>query len=328
MPVRNTAQFLPDCIKSIQAQTYTDWELIAIDDHSEDDCPKILEAFALADSRIRWYTNPGERIIPALVEGLNRSKGHLVTRMDSDDLMPTNRLEIMYKACQTNGTGHIITGLVKYFPSEAVGPGYQAYESWLNQMCINQSHWEHLYEECVVASPAWMMFRSDLEQCGGFLAKSYPEDYDLCFRWYKQGLKVLGLNELVLLWRQHDLRTSNTWEAFQPRNFTRMKMHYFLELHHQGNRPIFLWGVGDRGKDIAQFLQEQNISFHWISAHPGKIEKSIQGQKIKGLGAFKSSQLKQGQHLISFAECKGKQAVKNWSQNLGLNSMEDFFFLA
>ena len=57
IPFKNTALYLDDCISSIINQTYTNWELIIVDDSSNDNSYKIVNSYAINDSRIRLYKN-------------------------------------------------------------------------------------------------------------------------------------------------------------------------------------------------------------------------------------------------------------------------------
>ncbi len=67
MPARNAGKYLEACLQSIIQQTYVDWELIIVDDHSTDNTVGIIKKYAKADQRIHWYTNKGKglrRIYP------------------------------------------------------------------------------------------------------------------------------------------------------------------------------------------------------------------------------------------------------------------------
>ena len=66
MAARNTEPYLQECLDSILAQTYSNWELIAVNDRSTDRTRDILDDYAAKDSRVRVYDSPGERLIPAL----------------------------------------------------------------------------------------------------------------------------------------------------------------------------------------------------------------------------------------------------------------------
>ncbi|HWV57727.1 MAG TPA: glycosyltransferase, partial [Longimicrobiales bacterium] len=58
-PCRNAARVLPDAIASLEVQTYADFEVIAVDDGSDDDTPAILADWAARDARVRPLVNPG-----------------------------------------------------------------------------------------------------------------------------------------------------------------------------------------------------------------------------------------------------------------------------
>lgn len=92
MPSYNTADYISESIKSVQAQTYTNWELIIVDDCSTDNTDEVVGAF-LSDRRIRYLKN--ERNSGAAVSrnrALREAKGHWVAFLDSDDTWETEKL--------------------------------------------------------------------------------------------------------------------------------------------------------------------------------------------------------------------------------------------
>lgn len=93
MPSYNTGQFIAESIKSVLAQTYTNWELIIVDDCSDDNTDYVVETF-LTDSRIRYIKN--ERNSGAAVSrnrALREAKGRWIAFLDSDDLWMPEKLE-------------------------------------------------------------------------------------------------------------------------------------------------------------------------------------------------------------------------------------------
>ena len=149
MPFKNTAAYLPECLESITKQGYRDWELLAVDDHSEDQSREILEAWAARDGRIQVVSNEGQGIIPALRKGFEVSKGMLITRMDSDDRMAEGRLGRMADDLVKAGPGHIALGKVRYFSDRGISDGYARYERWLNRLTddwerFNRHYYGHL----------------------------------------------------------------------------------------------------------------------------------------------------------------------------------------
>ena len=281
MPVKNTAQYLPACLDSILAQSIPNWELIAINDHSTDSSKKILLSYAQHDQRIKIFDNTDTGIIAALRLAYTKSNGTLITRMDSDDRMSSDKLAIMQQAQLAKGKQHIAIGQVQYFSEQGVGDGYQRYETWLNNLTSKGTNYQERYKECAIPSPCWMVHREDLEACDAFRPKRYPEDYDLFFRFYQYGLTVIPGNKVLHYWRDYPERTSRNDPNYADNRFLSMKMDYFLQLDYQKDRPLVLWGAGKKGKWIAKFLTEKKIHFHWICNNPNKIGHNIYGHILR-----------------------------------------------
>jgi glycosyltransferase involved in cell wall biosynthesis len=93
MPVRDGARWLREAINSVQVQTLEDFELIIVDDGSEDDTPLIIEASARGDSRVRAIRQGRRGLVPALNRGLAEARGQLIARLDADDRAHPQRLE-------------------------------------------------------------------------------------------------------------------------------------------------------------------------------------------------------------------------------------------
>ena len=93
MPSYNTAKFISETIESVLAQTYTNWELIIVDDCSTDDTDAVVRPY-LADERIRYIkndTNSGAAV--SRNRALQEAKGKWIAFLDSDDLWFTEKLE-------------------------------------------------------------------------------------------------------------------------------------------------------------------------------------------------------------------------------------------
>jgi glycosyltransferase involved in cell wall biosynthesis len=281
MPVKNAEPFLSDCIKSIVAQSETNWELIAVDDGSSDSSLQTLIQFSKSDSRINVLKNNGSGIIDALRLAYSKSEGNFITRMDADDKMAPVKLERLKRNLKSFGNEHLAIGQVKYFSESQLGDGYKRYEKWLNGHTETGTNYSDIYKECVVPSPCWMVFREDLERCGAFNSDEYPEDYDLCFRFYKQQLTVVPCNEVLHHWRDHAKRSSRTDENYADNRFLELKVKWFLELNHDTNKQLLVWGAGRKGKLIAKLLAGSNVPFKWVCNNPKKIGKEIYGSTLQ-----------------------------------------------
>ena len=85
MPVKDGAAFIEDAVRSLQSQAHRDWELIVVDDHSEDDSSPRAASLAAADARIRVVPNPGRGQVQAINFGCGLIRGDWLKIMDADD---------------------------------------------------------------------------------------------------------------------------------------------------------------------------------------------------------------------------------------------------
>lgn len=325
MPVKNAGKFLEDCLRGIQNQSLRDWQLLAVDDHSEDQSHRILQEFSTADPRINVFKNKGKGIIPALRTAYENSNADYITRMDADDIMPPNKLEELY-AIAKEEMGILATGKVQYFSDEGVSEGYEKYQDWLNSLCNEDNHWDEIYKECVIPSPCWMLHRSDLDKANAFEADSYPEDYDLIFRFYETGLRVVSSDKLLHYWRDHPERTSRNHEHYAAQSFYELKLQYFLKLDYDPERPLVLWGAGSKGKRMAKLLQKAGIEFSWACNNPNKYGKEIYNQLLHDFREISTKD--QAQIIVTVALRNAKEEIKVFLESLQLKENRDYWFFS
>ncbi len=103
MPVYNTENFVADAIKSVQAQTFSDWQLFVCDDGSTDKSLGVVQALAKVDSRISVLMNTGpEGAAGARNTCLSNAKGRYIAFLDSDDLWLPTKLESQVRFMEEN----------------------------------------------------------------------------------------------------------------------------------------------------------------------------------------------------------------------------------
>jgi len=324
IPFKNTANYLPACLNSLISQSYYNWEALAIDDKSSDTSNAIVSSFCKQDKRIKCYRNEGQGIIAALRTAYRHSTGNFITRMDSDDIMRENKLELLLTGLIRYGKGHVAIGKVKYFSEVGISNGYARYEAWLNLLTTTGINYSEIYKECVIPSPCWMTYKEDLERCGAFSPNRYPEDYDLTFRFYENGLKCIPSNEVLHLWRDYATRTSRTSEHYAQNYFLDIKLHYFLKLDRDPMRPLVIWGAGNKGKTIASKLVNKSIEFCWICDNPKKIGKKIYGQELTHYKNIEH--LENPQSIITVANEDAQNMISSYLAGLAQTSMQDYFF--
>mgnify|MGYP000014272856 CR=1 FL=1 len=324
IPFKNTEAYLQECLESILKQTYTNWELLIVDDHSTDSSYNVVESYAAKDARITVLKNENKGIIEALKTAFKQAKGDYITRMDSDDVMTSEKLQILLSNLQTKGKQHVATGLVHYFSEKGISDGYRKYETWLNQLTLNGTNYNEIYKECVIPSPCWMIHRDDLLAIDAFNPTRYPEDYDLTFRFYKQKYTVIPCDTVLHHWRDYGTRASRTDANYAENSFIDIKLHYFLDIDYNNSRPLVVWGAGNKGKTIAKKLIAKTIPFIWICDNPKKIGKHIYDQELKPFRYLE--QLNSPQSIISVANPKEQEDIKAYFKAQNCYPMQDYFF--
>ncbi|MFS4415643.1 glycosyltransferase family 2 protein [Maribacter sp. 2307ULW6-5] len=324
VPFKNTAEYVTECLDSVLAQTYAHWEVIAVNDGSTDQSRSLVSKYAQKDGRIALLDNQGKGIIPALRAAFAQSGGDLITRMDSDDIMQPNKLEVMVRALQAHGPKHLAIGQVRYFSHRGISNGYARYEAWLNGLTATGSNYSEIYKECVVPSPCWMVHREDLLQVRAFEPNRYPEDYDLTFRFYEAQLACIPCDQVLHLWRDYDTRTSRTSEHYAQNYFLDIKLHYFLMLDRDPSVPLVVWGAGNKGKTIAKALVHKGVDFHWICDNPNKIGKTIYGKLMRSVAAL--NQLDRAQSIVTVANEDAQADIRAYFHAREPKPMQDHFF--
>jgi glycosyltransferase involved in cell wall biosynthesis len=197
MPVFNTARYLSDALNSISTQTFTDIELIVVDDGSNDGSTRLLEVFAARERRMRLVTRSNLGLIATRNELLSSARGELVAWMDSDDISLPQRLALQIDAFDRD------SDLV------CLGAAAQCIDPDGNK--LNIEHWPLLHREILIEQqkggamrfPTTMMRRDHALRVGGFREPfRIGEDLDFLLRLSEIG-KMANLPDTLYLYRLH-----------------------------------------------------------------------------------------------------------------------------
>lgn len=323
IPFRNAEPYLEACLDSVLKQDESDWEVLAVDDHSDDRSAEIVKRYALQDSRIQVIKNSGRGIIEALRAGYAASNGDFITRMDADDIMEPIKLGELKRILQSEKAPVVATGLVKYFSDGFLGHGYQRYEKWVNRQITSANPYKEVFKECVVPSPCWMVRRADLDAVGAFEPDTYPEDYDLCFRFYAAGYRIVSSSHVLHRWRDYPTRTSRTDPRLQDQGFLKLKVDWFTKLELKLGEGLVLWGAGNKGKALAKILQEKGVGFRWVCNTPSKIGQLVYGVRMESPDVLQTAS---GKTIVAISQKGGNLEVEQCFQSWGKVQGQDYFF--
>lgn len=102
VPIYNTEKYLVECVESIRKQTYSNIEIILVDDGSMDASIEICDEFAEKDSRVRVFHKENEGVAVARNFGIQQSNGQYVVIVDSDDVAVDKMIEVLYTQIKEN----------------------------------------------------------------------------------------------------------------------------------------------------------------------------------------------------------------------------------
>ena len=210
LPVYNAERYLREAVESVLAQTFTDFELLVVDDGSTDGSLAILREFERRDPRVRVISRPNTGYVVALNEMLGLAKGEFIARMDADDVCLPGRFgaQVDYLGdhpgvvCVGGGV-QLIDGRGRFFITLSATRGDTAIQK------------EALRGSSPICHPAAMIRRGAIRKVGGYDASTCPaEDLDLWLRLGELG-QLDNLEMPVLKYRLYGESVSDHRHAEQ-----------------------------------------------------------------------------------------------------------------
>lgn len=284
MPVRNAMRTIERAVSSIRRQTLPGWEMIAVDDGSQDATALLLDKAARTDSRIRVVRIPHGGITAALNEGISLANGRFIARMDADDISSPERLESQVRFLDAHMEVGVAGSLVAFGGDRRESAGFALHVDWLNTLVSHTQILLNRFVESPFAHPS-VMFRHDLvAKHGGYLHGDFPEDYELWLRWLDAGVVMAKVPRVLLTWTDSATRLSRTNPRYRPAAFYRCKAAYlsrWLRGHVDDNRKILIWGAGRPTRQRADFLTAHGIEIEgYIDIDPRKQGRVLRGRRI------------------------------------------------
>ncbi len=346
LPSYNGEKYLEESINSIRNQTLSDWELILVDDGSEDSTLAIMERFTKIDDRIKLVHNKKNTNLPySLNKGFQRAKGKYLTWTSDDNLYFKEALEKMFCFMECNIEVYMICADMEYIDEDGRyikdAPVYDANKFWYNNNV-----------------GACFMYRRDvLTTIGEYSTTLFGiEDYDYWIRVRKKFGKIIRLSEKMYSYRIHEGSLSNTmfYQVKKKLSYIRKDnwqyimtnihdeatlMAIWFELILSGydmdeyklqirineikfykdfnpdNNKIMIYGAGKYGKMAKELLGDNVVGF--IDSDMKKVGKVYEGKKIYSLDDAEN-QFVECQIVVSVDALKLYEIAKMYSDRKGI----------
>ncbi|MBX2973003.1 MAG: glycosyltransferase [Flavobacteriales bacterium] len=264
LPYRNAAATLDAAIASIAAQTFTEWELLLIDNGSTDHGPGIAHEWSIRDPRIRLLNEQRVGIAHALNTGLAEARCHHIARMDADDRCHPERLARQVAFLHAHPDVGVVGTRTTFASSVGQSAGMAAFVQWQNAILTPHQHFVKRFVDAPIAHPSVMFRRTLVDAHGAYDTGPLPEDHELWLRWMHHGVRFAKLSEELVTWNDHAQRLSRTHANYSVDAFFNTKVKWlarWLDRHLNG-RPVIIAGTSVLCRERAARLAYEGITIH------------------------------------------------------------------
>ena len=228
IPAYNAQAYLRECLESVLAQSFSDWEAIIVDDGSTDSTREIGLCFTARDSRFRLVSTPNGGLSSARNAGIAEARGQWLTYLDSDDTLYPDALARLMAAA-TENVDIVVAGFSRDRDSAAVTDGSVEIISGLTALERG------LYQRGVSTSACAKLFSRRVADGIAFPDGLYYEDLLYCVETLRRSARVAVIGDVVYYYRDNPSSFINT---FSPRRLDVLRVTARVEELLKGDERL------------------------------------------------------------------------------------------
>lgn len=223
IPCYNFGHLIGETIQSVIDQTYSDWEIIVVDDGSSDNTQEVVQKFSAADRRVQYHYQDNAGPSAARNLGLKLSKGEFVHFLDADDLLQKEKYTRHLKKFEENEDLDIVYGNVRYIGNDFVKTGaisktfWGRDKEWVRDISGNGRDILHEALKGNFAHLSTTIYRRRIvEKAGDFdITKRAAEDYHFLLKCILADANILYHNDpgtfALIRWHLNNTSKSSVW---------------------------------------------------------------------------------------------------------------------
>ncbi|WP_027661344.1 glycosyltransferase family 2 protein [Salinispora fenicalii] len=217
VPFYNVGDYIRDCVESLARQTFQDYEVVMVDDGSQDNSADIAHAYASRDSRFRVVTQENLGLGPARNTGTRHSVGEYITFVDSDDLVPPYAYQSMVSSLDSSGSSFVGGNARRFNNASGVKKSYLQ-----NLVFTGDKKATHILENTVLALDRMVWNKVYRRSFWDEFELEFPairyEDYPVTLKAHLDAVTVDCLAAPVYFWRERESGESITQQKFHYDN--------------------------------------------------------------------------------------------------------------
>lgn len=202
VPCFNQELYIKECLESVLAQTFKDYEIIVINDGSTDNSLAVIQEYQNNyPDKIKVINQENQGVVIARNKAIEQASGEYIFPLDGDDKITPDCLEKLYEA-MLNNKGDIITCRVQYFDKKT------------EEMILPQPNKQNMNKDNCLVNAA-LLRKIDFIKAGGYDQKFgiALEDYDLwCNLLYRHNKKIYRVDEILFFYRMKDYAESRNFQ--------------------------------------------------------------------------------------------------------------------